>query len=279
MSFLTQVLVWLQTAANALGHALDWVPYLPGWLSATIIAVATGVVMLIAFKHTSNQAAIKRVRRSIKANLLSVKLYKDSIRVALRAQFNVLVGAMKLLFLAIVPMLVMLVPMVLLLGQVALWYQKAPLPVGVESEVTVKLGGDAGSPLPEVELEPSSGVEAVVGPVRVPSQREVCWSVKGLTPGYHTLIFRVDGQEFTKRLAVGDGTMRVSERRPPWEWDQVILHPQEKPFRPESIVQSIDIAYPSRDSWISGTDYWVIPLLIVSLVAGFLLRKPLKVNL
>src|SRR5688572_23322947 len=103
--------------ANALGRVFAPIGVLPGWLSATLVAIATGLGMLVMFKYTSNQRAIKQVRRNIRANLLAVKLFKDNITVGLRAQINILVNAFRLLIFAVVPMLVMFVPMCLLLGQ------------------------------------------------------------------------------------------------------------------------------------------------------------------
>ncbi len=126
MSVVTQIVVWLNGLANTVAAVLlAPIANMPGWLSATVIAVATGVVMLLAFKYTSNQAAIKRVRNDIKANLLALSLFKDSVPVSLRSQGRILVAATRLLGLALLPMLVMLVPMCLLLGQLAAWYQGA----------------------------------------------------------------------------------------------------------------------------------------------------------
>ena len=56
----TQVVVWLNTCANFLGRGLVFVGLLPGWLSATLIGVASGMALVLAFKYTSNQRAIKR---------------------------------------------------------------------------------------------------------------------------------------------------------------------------------------------------------------------------
>ena len=43
----------------------------------------------------------------------------------------------------------------LLLGQLSLWYQHRPLLVGEEAVVALALGGDAGGPMPAVTLEPN----------------------------------------------------------------------------------------------------------------------------
>ena len=140
IGFLAQLVVWLNGLANAMAAILlAPIRVLPGWLSATMVAVATGVLMLVIFKYTSNQRAIKRTRSDIKANLLALSLFKDNVWISLRAQASVLAGAFRLLILAVVPMLVMLIPMCLLLSQLALWYQARPLHVGEEALLTLRL--------------------------------------------------------------------------------------------------------------------------------------------
>jgi hypothetical protein len=276
---LTPVVVALNAVANVLGSALEPIGLLPGWLSATLVAVVTGALMLVMFKYTSNQRAIKRVRRDIRANLLAMKLFKEDLRVGLRAQCRVLYGAVRLLLLALVPIVVMTVPMVLLLAQLGLWYQAAPLGVGAETVVTVKLNGEVGGPMPAVELVPNEAVEDVSGPVRVVSQREVCWNLRTRQPGYHRVQFRIDGQTIEKELAVGSGLMRVSTTRPGWDWWAAVLNPRERPFDRDSVVKAIEVEYPTRSGWASGTDNWVIYWFVVSLVAGFCLRGVFNVNL
>src|SRR5262245_55790156 len=182
MDWLVSVIVGLNTVANALGSLLVPIGWMPDWLSATLVAVATGVAMLVMFKYTSNQRAIKRVRRGIRANRLAAKLFSDNAGLGFRAQGRVLFGAFRLLLLAVVPILAMTVPMVLLLAQLGLWYQAAPLRVGEEAVVVVKLNADS-----TAELAPSEAVEDVSGPVRVISRREVCWNIRARQPGYHRL--------------------------------------------------------------------------------------------
>jgi hypothetical protein len=236
------------------------------------------VLLLAVFKYTSSQRAIKRARDQINANLLALKLFKDSAAVALRAQGSIFAGALRLMVLALVPMAAMAVPVTLLLGQLALWYQLRPLRVGEDAVLTLKLNGDAGAPLPEVRLEPTDALEVLIGPVRVLSQREMCWSLKARENGYHRLAFQVGGQVVDKELAVGDGFMRVSAQRPGWHWSEALLHPWEKPFGPDSPVQSIAIDYPPRASWTSGTDWWMVYWFAVSMVAALCFRRALNVH-
>jgi hypothetical protein len=280
---LAQLAVWLNAVANGLGTLLAPIALLPGWLSATLVAAVTGVLFLVAFKYTSHQQAIKRVRSDIKANLLALKLFKDSAAVAMHAQGRILVGAFWLMLLGFVPFLAMIVPACLLLSQLGLWYQNRPLHVDEEAVVTMKLNGNASAPWPEVYLEPSEAAEVLVG-LRVQSQREIRWSIRAREAGYQRLVFQVDGDTIDKDLAIGDGLMRVSTIRPGWDWEEILLNPWEKPFPPDSPVQSIAIRrsttdYPERSSWTSGTDWWIGYWFVVSMLAGLCFRRWLNVNI
>jgi uncharacterized membrane protein (DUF106 family) len=291
--FLTRLTVWLNSPANAVGkRLLAPIGVLPGWLSATLAAAITGVALLAVFKFTSNQRAIKRVKDEIKANLLSLKLFNTGASVALRAQGRVLRAAVGLLVLAIVPMMVMTVPVLLVLGQLSLWYQARPLRVGEDAVVTLKLG--AGAAWPEVRLGPSADVDVAIGPVRVRGRgvpggglrgvpggglREVCWSIQARRPGQHRLAFQVGDQTFEKDLVVGDRFMRVSSLRPDWDLADTLMHPAETPFAPDSPIGSIAIDYPKRTEWTCGADTWVVYWFVVSMVSGFAFRRLLNVNI
>lgn len=276
---LISIVTFLNSLANAIGSVvLAPVAWVPGWVSATIIAIVTGGVMLIAFKHTSNQAAVKHARDQIKANMLALSLFKENLGACLRAQGGILWNAVKLLGLAIVPMLAMLIPMVLILGQMSLWYQARPLRTGEEVNITVQLAPGEET-LPEILLRDDPNVEVKMGPVRIVNDRQVCWTLVPREAGYQQLVFESGKTEVTKELSVGDGLMRVSLERPGQDWSAALLSPWEKPLAKSSVIQSVAVEYPRRDSWTSGTDAWVIYWFAVSMVAAFALRKPLNVSL
>jgi hypothetical protein len=279
MDFFVYPLLWLNTVANTLGSLLlTPLDALPGWLSATLTAAASGVLFLLVFKYTSNQRTLKQASNERKAHLLALKLFKDNFAVTLRAQGGLFLVAFRLLGLSIVPMLVMVLPALLILGQLALLYQARPLHVGEDTVVTMKLN-DRSDAWPKVRLQPTNGVTVDAGPVRVLSQRELCWKITARETGYHRLVFDVDGQTVDKELAVGDGFMRVSQQRPRWDWSEVLLNPAERPFAPDDPVQAIEIEYPQRPSWVSGTNTWVIYWFIASMAAGFCARGWLNVNM
>jgi len=280
MNLLAQIITWINVLTNTLGRfLLAPIGVLPGWLSNTIVSAVTGVVLLIIFKYTSNQRTIGRVRDDIKANMLALKLFKDSISVTLQAQGRVFKGALLLLLHAIRPMLMMIVPVSLLLAQLGLWYQSRPLQPEEKTIVTMKLNGKIDSPWPKVSIESTPAVAVTLGPVRVFNKRQICWEIKALENGYHRIIFELDQQQIEKELAVGDGFMRVSVERPGWRWSDILLHPLEKPFGPDSVVRSISIDYPQRLSRTSGTDWWLIYFFIASVLFALIFKPLLKVRI
>ncbi|MHC4244011.1 MAG: hypothetical protein ACYSU4_16525, partial [Planctomycetota bacterium] len=271
---------WLNVLTNAFGRfLLAPIAVLPGWVSNTIISAVTGVFLLIIFKYTSNQRAIGKIRDDIKAHMLAMKLFKDSISVTLHAEVRVFKGALLLLFHSIVPMLVMILPVSLLLAQMSLWYQSRPLLPGEAAVMTVKLNGNVKGNWPTVNIEPTPAAELTIGPVRVFSRREICWEIKALENGNHCITLNVAQHQIEKELVIGDGFMRVSSMRPAWNWTNILMHPAEEPFAPDSIIQSVTIDYPDRLSSISGADWWLIYFFIASMVFAFISRPFLKVRI
>jgi hypothetical protein len=288
MSFFAEIIAWLNIPVNFLGKTLlAPIGAMPGWLSDTIISAFVGVLLLLLFKYTSNQKAIGRVRDDIKAQLLAMKLFKDNIPVVLRAQGRIFLDALLLLFHSLQPILVMVIPLCLILGQLGLWYQARPLKIGEETVVTVQLAGAENDPWPQISLDSSPAAE-VTGPVRIFSKRQVCWKIKAIEKGYHRLNLRLDSQQVDKKLAVGEGFMRVSVARPSLDLLDVMVHPAEKPFGENSPVQSVRIDYPARLSEIRGTNslwiyirknWWWIYFFVASMVFALIFKPFFNVRI
>lgn len=280
MSILASVIRLANMLFNAFGRfCLAPVAVLPGWLSLSLISAITGFFFLIVFKYTSNQKAIGRVKDDMKAQMLAIKLFKDSISVTLMAQCRLFKGALLLLVHAIVPMLVMILPMSLFLAQMALWYQYRPLLPQEQAVMTVQLNGNIEDPWPTVSIEPEPAFDVTLGPVKIFSKRQICWEIEALQNGYSRIMLRVGQQQIEKDLAVGDGLMRISSKRPGWEWTDILLNPVEGPLRPDSIVRSVSIRYPDRPASASGADWWLAYFFVASMVFAFILKPLCKVRL
>ena len=281
MNLLTSIIIWLNTIANALGKIL-FAPIIvntPGWLSNTIISAIVGLLLLIIFKYTSNQAAIGKTRDSIKAAMLALKLFKDSMAVTMKSQRQLFGGAFALLFHAIRPMLVMIVPVVLIISQMAAFYQNSPLKIGDKTMVTLQLNPDVKSDWPNVQLNTSEAFDIVTGPVRASANHQLYWIIKAQKDGPHKINFSVGTDQFQKKLAIGSDFMLISPKRPGRNISDLLMNPCEKPFSTDSVVQSISIDYPDRISKTSGTDYWIIFFFVISMIFAFIFKPFLNVKI
>ncbi len=248
---------------------------LPPWVGLTIISALTGVVMLIAFRYTSNQDAITRVKDDIKANLLALKLYKDELRVVFSSQVRILWAILKLQRYVLTPVLVMLLPMLLGLAQMGVHYQWGPAPPGKPVLVKVQRPVGEGDNAP-VTLDPGDGVQVEAGPLR--GAEDIAWRVRSDKPGRHTLRFVVGDDTFDKEFVVGTGFTRISALRPGHVWTDQILHPIESPISSDAPIHSITIDYPAVQSYICGSNYWVVYFFVVSMIVALILKPVFKVK-
>jgi hypothetical protein len=247
------------------------------WAGLTLVSVVTGAVLLVIFRYTSNQRGIRAAKDRILAHLLEVVLYRDQMRVVVRAQARLVVDNLRYLGYALVPLGFMLVPVGLMLVQLDLRYGHRPLRVGESAIVAVKL--KPGSDLDRVTLAAPDGVKVETESLRIPALSEVDWRVRATAAGEHELRIAAGGEELTKQIVVGERAPRVSVARvDSGVWEQ-FLHPGERPVPASAPVKSITVSYAGADLDFFGRPvYWVWAWLIISMVFGYALKGPLRVQ-
>ncbi len=279
MGVIAKIMAWVNIPSNIFGKLLlAPVGVLQGWFSITIISAVAGVALLAVFKYISDQETRGKIWDSIHAHMLSLRLFKDSLSVTMRAEAQIFKGAFFLLVYSIIPLLVIIIPVTLLLAQMGQWYQVRPLNVGEQAIVIMKLNHHMGEPFPEVSLDAAPAAEVTAGPVRVLSKGEIYWKIRAIENGKDRLFFNIDNKKVEKALSVGDGFSRVSVERPGWNWTDILMYPLEKPFGADSMITSIAIDYPDRESKICGTNWWVFYFFIVSMIFAVTFMPVLKVR-
>lgn len=247
---------------------------LPVWAGLTIASALLGLVVLIAFRYTSNQTGIARAKDAIKANLLALKLYKDDLRVTFLAQWRLVKAVGRLQAHMLKPIAILALPMLLVIAQMGVRYQWRPLHEGEQTLIRVRVA--VGQSPAEITLEPSEGIAVEVGPV--PGGGEAVWRIRAGKPGVHTLRFRAGEHSVDKELVVGDEFTRVSAERVAAQWTGQLLHPVEPRIPRDAGIDSIVIAYPGRPSWFSGADWWLLTFFVISMAAALVLAPVFKVR-
>ncbi len=251
------------------------------WFGMTAVSLLTALLMLEVYKLTSNQAAIRRAKDRIKAHLLEMRLYKDNMRVTLAAQGAIVKANLAYMGANLKPLAVMIVPLVLILAQLSLWYDRAPLRPGEEVLVKAGLEATADPVALGLELETPPGLEITAPAVRIPDGHEVVWRVKALSPGSGSLHLRTGGRTIEKSVVVGGRHLtKVSALASRGSFWKQVLYPGEPPLPSETPVRSFEVVYPAKTLTAFGVNiHWLIAYLVLSIAFGFALKGVFKVEI
>jgi len=248
---------------NAINHAVSRffdVVYAPlhslgAFWALFIMSAITGVVMLFVFKYTTNQEKMKVVKDRIKMHFIEIRLYQDDMGILWRTQGRILKANMQYVRLVILAAVLIAVPVVFILYDMDGRFGHRPVKPGEAAIVKVTLSGRGG--LPEVDMIPPEGVEIETPKLRIPTEREVDWRIHATSAGVFDLGFRVDGQEFVQKMAVGKPFMNLGDV---------------SKFK-GSVIQAIDVEYPSRRfGFTSWMGHWLTLFCVFSVVIGFGLK-------
>lgn len=239
-------------------------------------SVVTGLAMTYVFGKTSNQRALRRAADTIRAQLFAVKLFKEDLLVTFQCQLRLLRATGMRLLHSVPPMLVMIVPLTLLLTQLAMRYEFRPLLKNERAVVSVHVKPDAWKGWRDVELDAGDGVVIETGSLRDEKNSTIHWRVRATGEESVALRWSVDGQTISKVLPVSqtaDQLRIANPRRPGMSfWDR-LLYPAEQHFSADSPIERIDLQLHPRETLIFG---WGIPWwatffglsMLVAFVAG-----------
>jgi uncharacterized membrane protein (DUF106 family) len=251
------------------------------WFGMTAVSFLTALLMLEVYKLTSNQAAIRRAKDRIKAHLLELRLYKDNMRVTLRAQAGILKANLAYMAANLKPLAVMIVPLVLILAHLSLWFDRAPLAPGEETLVKVGLEKSADPLSLALEIEAPPGLEVSSPAVRIPDEHEVVWRIKALAAGNAKLVLRVAGRTIEKSVTVGGRPLTmVSPLASRGSFWKQVLYPGERPLPAGTPVRSVEVLYPPDRLIAFGFGvHWLVAYLILSIAFGFAFKGVFQVDI
>jgi uncharacterized membrane protein (DUF106 family) len=251
------------------------------WMGMIFISILTGLLMLFIFRYTSNQKGIKRVKNKIKAHLLELRLYKDSLSLSLKAQGKILLANFKYISYSTKPMLVMIIPLILILIQLNFWFAYDSLQEGQNVILKVKLKQDY-SPLDTpLTIVPSSAIEIDSLPLRIERDKEIDWRLSINKNGVHDLKLSLGNQTFTKKISVGTSPLsKISPLKVEKNFLSQLTYPSEPPLPKNSPVKTIEIVYPQRNLSLFGWRiHWIVGYFLLSIIFGFALKGVFKVEI
>jgi hypothetical protein len=253
----------------------------PPIVSLTLVSLLVSILMLVVFKHTSDQAALAAVKRRIHAGIFEIRLFNDDLRAILRAQGEILRHNLTYLRLTLWPMLFLLPPLVLVIAQLQFHYGYEGLRPGERFLLAVDLlPGPDGGTRPPASLAVPAGLRAETADVWVKAESQLLWRLVAERDGDYELGLDVAGARLTKTVRVTPRTVRLSPVRVDAGFVSQLLYPAEPPLPSGSPVHAVRLSYPAREVSVLGWPmHWMIPFFALSIAFAFALRGVFKVTL
>jgi len=275
--------MWTFNAALGRIFEVIFLPFrhLSPWFGMILISLLTGLLMLFIFRHTSNQEGIRKAKNKIKAHLLELRLYKDNMNLSLKAYGHNLIANLKYLSHSLKPMLVMIVPVLLILIQLNLWFGSLSLDVGQAAVLKIKLEEGKNPLQTEIVVEPSAGISIETPALRIEEAREIDWRLRAVAKGVHAVTFRSENQTFSKQVAVGQNRLsKISAVKAGSGFLDQVFNPGERPLPTNLGIHSVEVVYPAPGmNLFGGRVHWLIVFFALSIIFGFGLKGFFKVEI
>jgi hypothetical protein len=240
-------------------------------------SILTGLVLLILFKHISNQKGIATAKSRISAHLLEILLYRNDVKRSFTALLNLLQYNLKYLGYAFKPLLIISPVMFILYIQFSSLYVYRPVQVGEQIIITISCR--AAVPLENVQLSENEGFKIKSSPLRLLKEQQIQWKIEALREGISELTFRWNDEKVDKRLVIGQSIVPLAAQRVSVHNLNTILHIAESSLPEKSFLKNVSIAYPRRVFPLFGWRLsWFTWFIVVTLLTGFSFKNILGVN-
>lgn len=270
---------FLNLVSGAIVDAL-LAPFGSLWPALTAAALVTAVAMLLIIRCTSSPERIRRAKNRFVARVLELVLFRDDAWVSLTAGGRILAANFGYLRTLLAPLAISTVPCLLLLSQLGCWFANRPLRVGEAALVEVTLRDSFPVMERAIDLALPAGLESETLPLRVPSLPAVDFRVRARQVGADSIEVEVEGEApVRKQIAVGDRFQKVSQiRTARGGWDR-FLNPAEQPIDSSSSIAQVLVAHPRRQLLLGSREVdWLLSFVVLTIVFGLLLKRPLRVQ-
>jgi len=254
------------------------------WISASPLAlviflsVVIGFAMVVLFRYTSDQKAIHVAKDQVKAHLLAVRLFQDQLPVVLRSYGRIVRGTGVYLRLAFKPLLLVIIPITLLIVQLDRYLGWTPVPPSESFLLKARVKNPAALDQLSLQLPPEVNLSAPA--VHIPEENEIVWRLLAGKKGTYKVDVQSGDQSFSKQVVVSPTPQWISTTRSQAPYWERFFTSGEPAIPAASPVQTIEVNYPTRSiafAWLEWN--WIVLFFILSLVAGFIFKSILGIEI
>jgi hypothetical protein len=214
----------------------------------TLVAIAAGMAILIAFRRFSNRQSLALAKRQVWAQLYALRLYSDEPAIIWQVQKRLLVWNGRYLLQMLRPAAVVIVPLSALLFFLDGFYGHRPLHIGESTLVSARYNHEDSSLI-------GKSVSIETPALRIPANHAIYWRIRARSTS-GDLVFGTHREP----VRAGSGLAYVSACA-------------------RCFGNSIDVQYPAAYVGIFGYQMpWLVWFLIVSSATMLILRKRFRVT-
>jgi len=223
-------------------------------------SAAAGVLILLVFKATANQRALRSARRKLRVNLLAIRLFADDPLLILRSQGRLLAGTGRYMALLLPAFLVIAIPLFFAWDQLDAVWGRVPLAPGEAVVLTARLS----DPAARLRLVAPDWLPVESPPVHVEAEHEVSWRLRVSRAGSGTVCVTAGAERTCKWIEARPGLHYLADR------EKAAAGP----------ILWLEMRYPRNDLALLGISAsWPVWFFLISAATALAFRKRLRVTL
>jgi uncharacterized membrane protein (DUF106 family) len=247
-------------------------------VAVLLLSLVIGLLMVLLFRYTSDQRAIRVAKDQLKAHMLAVRLFQDQLPVVLRSYTRILRGTGRYLRLAFKPLLLVIIPLTFLIVQLDRYLGFAPFSTGQPFLLKVKTADASG--LDALALRLPAELATTAPAVHIPADNLVVWRLAAQKPGRFEVMVEAADQVSAKRVVVSSQLARLSPIRLRGSFWERFFASAEPPLAENSRIQSIAVTYPDRTIYFAWMEWnWIWLFFVISLLAGFFFKTVFRIEI
>ncbi len=249
------------------------------WAMALLSSLC-GAGLMLLFKVTTRQQKLAEARRRLTGLVYELGLFRDDLGVMLRIQRDLAVANLRFLWLTLPALVALTIPALLILPQFEARFARRPLSCGEWAVVTARVAPGQAPVLETLALAASPGVAIETPPVRDREALTAMWRVRVREAGRHELTVRdAAGNAWTKRLEADGGLPRLAVVRKRASLRAALFNPGERPLPRESVVASLAVTAPSRQTRYGGLRLsWLAAFCVFSLTGALAVKVIFRIE-
>ena len=245
------------------------------------LSILMSFVVLWIYKWISSPRLIRGAKDQIKANILAIRIYKDSGKVIALSFLKSLFYIFKYFGLNFMPIIVIIPILFPAFVQMDIRYGLRPFKVG--EEIVIKAAFSENPFDLDVKLQNSENFKPKMNPVFINAYKDVDrqkpikeanWKMEATQEGITKIKIKVKDKVFEKNLIIGASRRALSNKKMEESNLEHFIYPAEKLLDGSNELKYIYIQYPGKNISFAGiSTHWLVFNLILVVIVVLALKN------